>query len=665
MDLEVILHSTFGFSTFRDGQKEAIEAALQGERVLLIQPTGWGKSLVYQMIAVIRGLTLVFSPLRALMRDQVRQASRRYNIQADTVNCDMEKAEQIEVLERAKKGELQLLFVAPERLENEIWTQYVQHLPIQALVIDEAHCISVWGHDFRPHYRRIVNVVQLLPPRVPVLAVTATAPLRVQQDIQKQMGGELRVIRGMLHRPNLELRVQPVSGEHEKRLWVLHLLQNFPGTGLIYCATRSNTEMISEFLAQAGIDAPYYHAGLDEERRRSLEKAFMENRLKALVGTNALGMGIDKEDVRFVIHTEFPASVLHYYQEIGRAGRDGKQAHAVLLFDPEDRCIQEYFIRTSRPPQEDYENLLHLLCNTALREKEIILALDYTQNQVRTMLHDLLDQDLVVRDSEGYYRAKGSGTVDFSQYAFLYEAKCQELETMMAYAKARECRMVYLRRHLDDPSAEPCGICDFCSGLQLPSFSPDFQKQWGDFIFHPPLDCDAQYKKQPIFRQGLALAYFSGTDVGQAVHQSKYETGEPFPEWLVEKSAEVISKELPLETIQALTPVPSTKSGDLVTDFTKRLARRLGKAYAPLVKKVRQTEPQKKFVSKIQKRHNLKDAFALESSLASFLFRSLLIVDDVFDSGVTLEEVGKVLKKEGVVELYAFCLTRTQHRGDV
>jgi predicted amidophosphoribosyltransferase len=234
MDLKATLQTRFGFAAFREGQEAAIRAALEGKRVLLIQPTGWGKSLVYQMIAAMRGLTLVFSPLRALMRDQVRQATERFNLRADTVNSDMDDETQRAVLERAAQGELDLLYIAPERLQNPLWQEFQTRLPIRAVVIDEAHCISIWGHDFRPEYRRIVNLVRLLPREVPVVAVTATATRRVEQDVREQIGEPFHVLRGDLMRPNLRLRVIRTASEAEKLAWLATGLPQHTTRAILY-----------------------------------------------------------------------------------------------------------------------------------------------------------------------------------------------------------------------------------------------------------------------------------------------------------------------------------------------------------------------------------------------------------------------------------------------
>ncbi len=659
--LQQRLQQVFGFTEFRLGQREAIEAVLRGERLLLIQPTGWGKSLVYQMVALEVGLTLVFSPLRALMRDQVRHANERFGIQADTINSDISEEEQRAVLERAVSGNLQLLYIAPERLENTLWQEYLPRLPIKAVVVDEAHCVSVWGHDFRPEYRRIVNLLKLLPPDTPALAVTATATKRVEEDIRRQFGDTLKILRGNLLRPNFRLFVQRVSGDKEKLLWTLYLIQHLEGTGLVYCATRAMTEIVSQFLQNAGIDAPYYHAGLGETRVE-LEQQFVEGRVKALVGTNALGMGIDKPDVRFVIHTEFPSSPLHYYQEIGRAGRDGEEARIVLLYDPDDRRIQENFIESNRPRRQAYQQVIACLMNAPMREKEILLETGFQQSQVRTILNDLLDAGCVVRDSEKYYRLTANTQFDLAHYESLNTAKYAELDAIIAYAESSQCRMQYLRHYLGDEDAETCGLCDNCRGRGLNPYSRAFERKWGNFKFRPPLIFTATYQKAPVYAGGVSLNYYNSAPEGSAVRHAKYEGGERIPDWLIEECAQVIREQFPVGDINGLVPIPSTKTEGLVDDFTFRLARLLQKPMLSMLTKTRETKPQKDCMNYTQKRENLKGAFECAVQLGG---QNLLVVDDVYDTGVTLEEAGKILKKAGAGTLYAFCIVRTRFRGDV
>ncbi len=661
-NLHEVLRTRFGFSEFREGQAEAIQAALEGRRVLLVQPTGWGKSLVYQMIAALKGLTLVFSPLRALMRDQVRQANQRFGLRAETVNSDMDEESQRLALERAARGELDLLYIAPERLQNPLWQEYQSRLPIRAVVIDEAHCISMWGHDFRPEYRRIVNLVRLLPPEVPVVAVTATATPRVEQDVRAQIGEPFHLLRGRLMRPNLRLHVIHAEDETHKLAWLAHLMNILPGSGLIYTATRHSSEIVAQFLQMQGLPVRYYHAGLGEERA-ALEQELMRNTIKALAATNALGMGLDMPDIRFVIHYETPASPLHYYQEIGRAGRDGEASYCILLAHPDDLDIQRALITSNRPPREQYQTIYTLLQRQPLRERELMLHTGYAQTTTRTILYDLQDQGLITRDKERYYRAVSSQPVRFDEYDALSQAKLGELQTMVDYWNLTDCRMEYLCRFLGDEQAQPCGVCDVCTGERFPQPSEQLRRAARMFEFHPPLNIDAKYKKEPLYVQSAALSFYGGTIVGETIKQCKYGAPpQPFPDWIVERSASLIRASFPVDALQGVVPIPSTISGNLVEDFAARLAQQLGVPLRLALRKTRETQPQKEFTNSVQKVKNIEDAYEAVAALSE---QNLLVVDDVFDSGATLKEAGKILKQAGAGALYAFCITRTRHRGDL
>ncbi|MCX7924266.1 MAG: RecQ family ATP-dependent DNA helicase [Fimbriimonadales bacterium] len=661
-DLQRLLQTRFGFPAFRAGQEEAIRAALEGKRVLLIQPTGWGKSLVYQMIAALKGLTLVFSPLRALMRDQVRQANERFGLRAETVNSDMDEESQRLALERAAQGALDLLYIAPERLQNPLWQEYQSRLPIRAVVIDEAHCVSLWGHDFRPEYRRIVNLVRLLPREVPVVAVTATATPRVEEDVRAQIGEPFHLLRGQLMRPNLRLRVIRAENEAHKLAWLAHLLRTLPGSGLIYTATRHSSEIAAQFLQAQGLPVRYYHAGLGEERP-ALEEQLLRNELKALAATNALGMGLDKPDIRFVIHYETPASPLHYYQEIGRAGRDGLESHCILLAHPDDIETQRALIESNRPPREQYQLIYSLLQLQPMRERELMLETGYAQTTTRTILYDLQDQGLITRDSERYYRAVSNQILRFDDYDTLYQAKLSELQKMVDYWDIAECRMRYLCRFLGDGAAGDCGQCDVCTGERLREPDESLRRAAELFAFHPPLNIGAVYKKEPVYADGVALSFYGGTAVGQTIHACKYGAPpQPFPDWLVEQSAAFLAESFPIAALQGVVPIPSTVSGSLVDDFAGRLAQRLGVPLLRALVKTRATQPQKDFKNAVQKAKNIEGAFEVAQSVQG---TTLLIVDDVFDSGATLKEAGRVLKQAGAGKLYAFCIARTRHRGDL
>ena len=353
---EKLLAERFYITTgFRPGQRVIIEHLVQGKRILVIQRTGWGKSLCYQMASLYHPyLTLVFSPLKALMRDQCQCCNNVYNIPSAIVSSDFSQAENEATLARVVKGEIKILYIAPERLNNISWQNYVTRMHISMIVIDEAHCISTWGHDFRPDYRRIVHLLDAMPANIPVLALTATANKRVEADILQQMGMTVYVMRGTMLRPNLYLHVVHLHGDQEKLSYLAETLPHSPGTGIIYTATQRDAEMVTAFLQRQGLAAEYYHAGRDNDVRQEIEQKLMANHYKVVCSTNALGMGIDKRDIRFIIHYHIPGSPVHYYQEVGRAGRDGQVGWCILLYDPADLQIQEHFIRHDKPGSLQY-----------------------------------------------------------------------------------------------------------------------------------------------------------------------------------------------------------------------------------------------------------------------------------------------------------------------
>src|SRR5437867_5279672 len=349
MDLSLLLRERFGFEVFRPAQKQVIDKVIAGENVLAVMPTGSGKSLCYQLPALaLPGLTLVVSPLIALMKDQVDQLSR-LGLPATVINSTASREQQRSRLEQAIAGRIKLLFVAPERFQNDEFRARLEQSRVSLFAVDEAHCISLWGHDFRPDYLRLRHVVaQLKCP--PVLALTATATPLVRRDILTQLAvaHATQIVSGF-DRPNLYLEVREVATNHEKIRAIIELARWAP-LGIVYAGTRKNVEDIHGNLRRAGIEAAAYHAGLALPDRKAVQDHFMKASECVIVATNAFGMGIDRSQVRFVVHADIPDSVEAYYQEIGRAGRDGCPARCLLLFNYADKWIPEFFIDSSHPP---------------------------------------------------------------------------------------------------------------------------------------------------------------------------------------------------------------------------------------------------------------------------------------------------------------------------
>ncbi len=314
LEAEIILQQHFKLSRFYDNQWESIDRILKGERVLLIEKTGFGKSLCFQFPAtVFKGTTVIFSPLIALMRDQVKKLSA-LGISAKCINSEQTPEENSQIINEAVRGEIKILYIAPERQENNEWIEATRQMNLSMVVVDEAHCISVWGHDFRPAFRRIINLVKILPRGFPVLASTATATKRVEQDIVRQIGGNPTIVRGDLMRDNFRLFVIKVSSEDEKLNWLGRNMEKFPGSGILYTGTKVDTEIYSKWFEYLKIPSIGYNAGLDSASRIAIENGLMNNQWKCVISTNALGMGIDKPDIRYIIHTQIPQSPVHYYQ---------------------------------------------------------------------------------------------------------------------------------------------------------------------------------------------------------------------------------------------------------------------------------------------------------------------------------------------------------------
>ena len=380
----------FGLETFRPGQREVIESIVAGNDCMCVMPTGGGKSLCYQLPSLIRpGLTIVVSPLIALMKDQVDALGKR-GIPAALINSSLSTSEQQQRLQDVAQGKYQLVYVAPERLRNNRFLEAIRATPIQLLAIDEAHCISQWGHDFRPDYTRIGHFREWLG-GVQTVALTATATPRVREDIVQVLGLQRpKQFMSGFARPNLHFGVVSCSNDREKDEQLERFLRSTDGSGIIYAATRKRCEALVELLSQKlQLPVGAYHAGLLPEQRRAIQERFMKNQLRVIVATNAFGMGIDKPDLRFVLHYNMPGSLEAYYQEAGRAGRDGQQSVCVLLYSFQDRYIQEFFIENNYPPRGLIERVYHLL---AAREEDPI---EMTHEQIRDALGESVSPEAI------------------------------------------------------------------------------------------------------------------------------------------------------------------------------------------------------------------------------------------------------------------------------
>ncbi|SDS61659.1 ATP-dependent DNA helicase, RecQ-like [Brevibacterium sandarakinum] len=458
---------------FRDGQLESIRDLVVGKkRVLVVQRTGWGKSAVYfvatrMLRATGTGPSLIISPLLALMRDQIA-AAERAGVRAASLNSS-NVTEWDTVLDDLRAGNLDVLLVSPERLNNpqfrdEVLPRLLAFLGL--IVVDEAHCISDWGHDFRPDYRRIGHILAELPGNTPVLATTATANSRVVTDVAEQLGQHTTVVRGELARDSLRLGVLPGLDASARIAWLSSHLGDFTGSGIIYTLTVSAAEDITRILRDQGHEVRSYTGRTDAEERAELEQQLKDNRIKALVATSALGMGFDKPDLGFVIHIGAPASAVAYYQQVGRAGRATDSADVLLLPGAEDQEIWNYFATASMPSQTDANAVLQALAEAdgplSVARLETLVGTKRTRLQL--LLKTLEVEDAVTKIKGGYISTGRGWTYDQERYEKVAAVRAAEAQAMLDYESTRECRMEFLIRQLDDPDPKPCGRCDNCAG---------------------------------------------------------------------------------------------------------------------------------------------------------------------------------------------------------
>src|SRR5580693_6896283 len=470
----------------REDQWTAIRAlVIDRRRALVIQRTGWGKSAVYfTATALLRargaGPSVIVSPLLALMRNQI-EAAERAGIQARTVNSAI-ISEWDEVYAEIEAGHVDVLLVSPERLNNPGFRdQVLPKLMTTAglLVVDEAHCISDWGHDFRPDYRRLRTLLTELPPGVPVLATTATANARVSRDVAEQLGagadGETLVLRGPLDRDSLRLAVVSLPAAPQRLGWLAAHLGELPGAGIIYTLTVAAAHETAAFLGDRGHRVLPYTGKDEPAARQAAEDALLANDLKALVATSALGMGFDKPDLGFVVHLGAPQSPIAYYQQIGRAGRAVDHADVILLPGREDADIWAYFGSLAFPPEAVVRRTLATLADAGrpLSTAALETSVDLSRGRLEMMLK-VLDVDGAVRRVTGGWVATGQDWVyDADRYARVAAERAREQQAMLGYIATTECRMDYLRRELDDPDTRPCGRCDNCTGQHWTDAVPD------------------------------------------------------------------------------------------------------------------------------------------------------------------------------------------------
>ena len=663
---------------FRQGQWESIDALLRRRRILVVQKTGWGKSMVYFLATRLlrdqgAGPTLLISPLLSLMRNQI-QAAERIGITAASINSS-NTDEWNEVERQLANNQVDILLISPERLANDNFRQNVlQNIAdkVGLFVVDEAHCISDWGHDFRPDYRRIVSVISALPDNIPVLTTTATANDRVVNDVAQQLGN-LQVVRGPLIRASLRLQNIWLPSPAERLAWLAEVLPTIPGNGIIYTLTRRDAERVSEWLQVNNINALAYHAGSDN--RELLEDKLLNNEVKALIATVALGMGFDKPDLEFVVHFQRPGSVVHYYQQVGRAGRAVDNAYGILLSGKEDQEITDYFIRNAFPPQAHVTEVLEALqqATDGLSVPMIQQRINLTKGQIDKVLKLLSVENPspVLKRESRWFRTPTVYKMDTDKIDQLTNLRQNEQAQMQEYMECSNCLMQFLAEALDDPHAGECGKCAICEGgpllPELPSEltinraaiflrrshqSIEPRKQWpsGYHFQHHSWHGNIA----PLLRcgEGRALSLWGDAGWGEMVHRGKYHDHK-FSDELIEGCVEMIQSWEPDPFPAWLTCVPSLNHPELVPDFAIRLARRLGIPYETSVRKTRRNAQQKEMQNSYQQAQNLDGAFELEGDIHR---GSVFLLDDMVDSRWTITVIAALLRQEGSGQVFPLAL---------
>lgn len=658
------LQQVFGEkATFRDGQDVAIDRVLQKKRVLVVQKTGWGKSLVYFLATKILrergdGVTLIISPLLSLTRNQI-DSTEKYGIVADCINSQINKTskERELVVNRCNHGLCDVLFITPEQLQKEEFVQLLSRLKVGLFVVDEAHCISDWGHDFRPDYRRIHQLFKVLPKGIAVLATTATANDRVISDVAEQLG-ECEIIRGELHRESLHLHKLYLPTAEQKYTWIVQNIKKFQGSGIIYATTIKECERLAKWLRHNAIDASAYHGDLPEAVKIELENKLINNEMKVLVSTIALGMGYDKEDISFVIHYYTPKSVVEHYQQIGRAGRGIERAVCVLLYGGKDEnSINEYFIYNSFPKEEHINCVLKFLSrNDEVKKISLEQEMNIKPSTLDQILKLLMIEGFVTKDSRGHYsRTLKPYASQQVYYDSVIEQKVSEYEELLDFQQTSDCQMEYLTNALDDPGSRRCGKCSTClesawnwtndklSKDDIAKVNEFFAKS---FIIIEPRQKSVLTNKSLTTKheEGLALSYYH-EQLGQEARSGKY-VDQHFSELLVKASADKLKLYLREKGIRArdlvVVPIPSNRRPQLLPEFAQRLAKTLQCKYEHIFAK-KKDEPEQK--SLLNSRHQ-------EQSVREYLYiekehdlhnQHILLVDDFVDSRWTFTVAAELL----------------------
>ena len=672
-------------AAFHPGQFEAIEALVAGRRrALVVQRTGWGKSAVYFVAAKLlraagRGPSLIISPLLALMRDQV-EAAARAGVHAVALNSS-NVTEWDSVFAGLGAGAVDVLLISPERLTNQKFRDHVLGdllTEVGMIVVDEAHCISDWGHDFRPDYRRIGALLADLPGDLPVLATTATANARVVDDVADQLGTDTLVIRGPLSRASLRLGVAPVRPPSERIAWLAEHLGDLTGSGIIYTLTVAAAQDTARALRDSGWDVAAYTGGTDPEERERLEGDLKANRLKALVATSALGMGFDKPDLGFVVHLGAPSSPVAYYQQVGRAGRATESADVLLLPGAEDSDIWEYFATASMPEEDAATAVLAALADAGgapLSVPRLETLVGVRRSRLDLLLKTLPVDGAVDRVAGGFVSTGRGWTYDAERYANVAAARRREAAAMLDYEATVGCRMRFLAEQLDDPEAADCGRCDTCAGqwwsdavsesgrtaarsvLSAVGLPVEPRVSWPTGLPSIGVELKGRIPEGERSEVGRVVARLTDLGPGQLLREFLAPGAEdrPVPSDIGKHCVRVLADWDWNARPEVVVAVPNARRPVTVASLAAELARvgRLEDA-GPLIARRATGSPDVNSAFRVRDVH---DAFAVSPELAAAVDgRTVLLVDDEIVSRWTMTAAARELRRAGAAAVLPFAL---------
>lgn len=674
-------------AVFRDGQEDAIRHVVEGRgRLLVVQKTGWGKSFVYFIATWLlrnggAGPALLVSPLLSLMRNQLA-AAQRMGLRAATINSD-NQTEWDTVEEQLQANAVDILLISPERLANERFVSNVLSKVagnLSLLVVDEAHCISDWGHDFRPHYRRLERIIRTLPRNLRVLATTATANNRVMADLHAVLGPNLTVSRGDLHRPSVTLQTIQLPDQAQRLAWLVQYLPQLNGCGIVYALTVRDANTVSSWLQSKGIHAPAYTG--ESEGREELEQALLNNRVKALVATTALGMGFDKPDLAFVVHYQCPGSVVAYYQQVGRAGRALPSAYGVLLSGKEETDIGDFFIDNAFPTRDDVRAILDTLQNNpgGLSVPELTTHINASQGRIAKAL-ELLSLEspapIAKQGSKWHLTAATLAPTFWQRAERLTSLRKAEQAQMQAYVRLTWGHMAFLINALDGdpnrvtaptlpplPTAVDDGLLhEAIAFLRRTSMPIEPRKQWppgGLSTYGVSGKIQTDQQAQP----GKALCVWGDAGWGAWVKHGKYEQVR-FDDHLVTVCVGLVRAWTPDPAPTWVTCVPSLSRPTLVPEFAARLANALGLPFVPVLAKTEARPEQKTMANSAQQARNVDGSLAIDPKFNGKVPGGpVLLVDDMVDSRWTLTIAAWLLLSHGSGPVWPLALAQAGGGND-